>query len=321
VPYFKSLGIDLDALQPTQIDKTSISLSNGKSISCALPLGGFGISRYTLDDYLYNKAKSSGCEMIHEKVIDIQFEEDRFKITTELEQVLSAKIVLGAFGKRSNLDKSFQRNFIQKKSPWLGVKTHYSGNFPNDLVALYNFEGGYCGISKVENNIINICYLTKYDTFKKFKNIDDFNEVIINKNPNLKAILASSNMLFEKPLTISQISFEKKKQVEHHVLMIGDAAGLIHPLCGNGMAMAIHSAKLASEQVTAFLKRTIDRTSMEQLYQSKWNDYFKSRLLMGKWLSKVLLNPYLSGLMFRLLLIFPGILPKIIKRTHGNPIV
>jgi menaquinone-9 beta-reductase len=321
VPYFKSLGIDLDALQPTQIDKTSISLSNGKSISCELPLGGFGISRYTLDNYLYNKAKSSGCEMIHEKVFDIQFEEERFKITTELEQVLSAKIVLGAFGKRSNLDKSFQRNFIQKKSPWLGVKTHYSGNFPNDLVALYNFEGGYCGISKVENNIINICYLTKYDTFKKFKNIDDFNEVIINKNPNLKAILASSNMLFEKPLTISQISFEKKKQVEHHVLMIGDAAGLIHPLCGNGMAMAIHSAKLASEQVTAFLKRTIDRTTMEQLYQSKWNEHFKSRLLMGKWLSKVLLSPYLSGIMFRLLLIFPDILPKIIKRTHGNPIV
>jgi flavin-dependent dehydrogenase len=29
--------------------------------------------------------------------------------------------------------------------------------------------------------------------------------------------------------------------------MIGDTAGLIHPLCGNGMAMAIHSAKLAAE--------------------------------------------------------------------------
>jgi hypothetical protein len=26
--------------------------------------------------------------------------------------------------------------------------------------------------------------------------------------------------------------------------MIGDTAGLIHPLCGNGMAMAIHSAKI-----------------------------------------------------------------------------
>lgn len=321
MPYFKDLGIDLDALQPTQIDKTTISLSNGKSISTSLPLGGFGISRYTLDDYLYKKAKSFGCKMIHEKVIDIQFEDNCFTITTELEQVLNAKIVLGAFGKRSNLDKSFQRNFIQKKSPWLGVKAHYSGNFPNDLVALHNFEGGYCGISKVENNIINICYLTKYDIFKKFKNIDDFNEEIINKNPNLKAILASSKMLFEKPLTISQISFEKKKQVEQHVLMIGDAAGLIHPLCGNGMAMAIHSAKIASEQVTAFLKGTIHRTKMEQLYQSKWNDQFKSRLLMGKWLSKVLLNRFLSGLMFRLLLIFPKILPKIIKQTHGNPIL
>jgi flavin-dependent dehydrogenase len=40
------------------------------------------------------------------------------------------------------------------------------------------------------------------------------------------------------------VSFEEKKNVEDHMLMIGDTAGLIHPLCGNGMAMAIHSAKL-----------------------------------------------------------------------------
>jgi hypothetical protein len=53
---------------------------------------------------------------------------------------------------------------------------------------------------------------------------------------------------FEKPLTISQVSFEEKK-CENHIIMIGDA-GLIHPLCGNGMAMAIHSAKLARKYNT-----------------------------------------------------------------------
>jgi flavin-dependent dehydrogenase len=34
--------------------------------------------------------------------------------------------------------------------------------------------------------------------------------------------------------------------------MIGDTAGLIHPLCGNGMAMAIHSAKIVSKLIGTF---------------------------------------------------------------------
>ena len=59
------------------------------------------------------------------------------------------------------------RNFIQKKSPYLGVKIHVKGNFPEDLVALHNFKGGYCGVSKVENDTINLCYITDFDSFKR----------------------------------------------------------------------------------------------------------------------------------------------------------
>ncbi len=41
----------------------------------------------------------------------------------------------------------------------------------------------------------------------------------------LKKYLAESEFIFQEPVTISQISFDKKKQVENHVLMLGDAAG------------------------------------------------------------------------------------------------
>ena len=72
---------------------------------------------------------------------------------------MKSKIVLGAFGKRSTIDQKMQRKFIKQKSPWLAVKGHYKGNFPNDVVGLHNFKGGYCGVSKVENDLVNICYL------------------------------------------------------------------------------------------------------------------------------------------------------------------
>jgi len=320
LPYFRTLAIDIESLQPTKIHKTTLSISSGKQISGNLPLGGFGISRYSLDFYLAERTKELGCQIIHENVLKVTFENNQFTIQTDKNQIFKANVALGAFGKRSNLDKEFNRNFMAKKSPWLAVKGHYSGDFANDLVELHNFEGGYCGVSKVEDNRINICYLVKYDIFKKYKNIADFQSSVMSENPHLKTIFNEMKPLFENPLTISQISFEEKKQVENHLLMLGDSAGLIHPLCGNGMAMAIHSAKIASDEVDLFLKEKNTRNVMEQRYQNQWNKQFKNRLQTGKLLSKMLLNPKMSKFLLRILLVFPNLLPLIIKKTHGKPI-
>jgi flavin-dependent dehydrogenase len=322
MPYFQWLGLDVSDLKPSIISKMEFSTAKGKIISGDLPLGGFGISRYELDNYLYKKAIENGCQIIQDTVIDIQFIDDKFHIFTSNTIELKSKIVLGAFGKRSNIDQKLNRYFIQKNSPWLAVKAHYSGNFPNHLVGLHNFKGGYCGVSKVENNKINICYLADYDTFKQYKNIEEFQSKVVCKNPHLKAIFENCTILFEKPITISQISFEKKEAVENHILMIGDTAGLIHPLCGNGMAMAIHSAKIVSELIIEYLDNKISsRKELEEKYTREWNTNFKSRLATGRFLSKILRMENLAAFLTQLLAIFPFLLPKIIKKTHGKPII
>ena len=196
------------------------------------------------------------------------------------------------------------------------------GNFQDNLVGLHNFEGGYCGVSKVENNQINICYLCNYETFKKYKNTEDYQNNVIAKNPFLKNIFDTSTLLFEKPLTISQVSFDKKKTVENHILMVGDTAGLIHPMCGNGMAMAIHSAKIASELIEKYLNNEIkSREELEQKYQKQWNVNFKARLKAGRFLSTILQKQKLSDILLRILVEFPFLLSVIIKKTHGKPIL
>ncbi|RDI53541.1 NAD(P)/FAD-dependent oxidoreductase [Flavobacterium glaciei] len=321
LPYLKSLGLDIKSLHPKYIDKLSFSLVSGKSVNTVLPMGGFGISRYQLDYYLYNEAINRGCVIVQESVNDIEFLDGRFTIITNLNTYITP-IVIGAFGKRSNLDQKMNRDFINKKSYWLAVKAHYFGDFPNDVVGLHNFKGGYCGVSKVENNRINVCYLADYETFKQFKNIEEYQNNVVCENPHLKVIFEKSSLLFEKPLTISQISFEKKQTVENHILMIGDTAGLIHPLCGNGMAMAIHSAKIASELVHKFYTNEIkSRKELEEKYIHEWNLNFNERLKMGRFLSNLLQKQKLSDVLMRLLIIFPSLLPKIIKKTHGKPII
>lgn len=320
LPYLSWLGVDISQLNPTHISKFEFSSNNGKNATTELPLGGFGVSRYTLDHFLYQKALADNAVILKDTVTNIVFDHDIFTVTTS-KQTLTAKIVLGAFGKRSNVDQVLNRNFFHKKSAWLAVKAHYLGNIDNDLVALHNFNGGYCGVSKVENDIINICYLADYATFKQYKNIEEYQQNVLYKNKHLKSVFENSTLLFEKPLTISQISFDKKQAVENHILMIGDTSGLIHPLCGNGMAMAIHSAKLASELILDFYAdKKISREALEKKYQEEWNKNFGKRLFMGRILARILPHKTITNMLVSITASFPGLLLAIIKQTHGKPI-
>jgi flavin-dependent dehydrogenase len=296
LPYLKSLGADVSDLAPTRISNFEFTANTGQAAKTELPLGGFGISRYALDEFLFQKAAAVNCTIVNENVTGVSFSNDLFTVTAA-NQILTAKIVLGAFGKRSSLDQVLNRKFFNKKSSWLAVKAHYAGNLDNDLVALHNFKGGYCGVSKVENEVINICYLADYATFKQYKNIEDYQQNVLYKNKHLKSVFENSTLLFDKPLTISQISFDKKQPVENHIIMIGDTAGLIHPLCGNGMAMAIHSAKIASELILAYCAdKSISRHQLEINYKKEWNKHFGKRIFMGRILARILTSKTINKL-------------------------
>ena len=253
LPYLSFLDINPFDFGAVKIDNFQLSTTNNKLISAKLPLGGFGISRYTLDHELFKKAKENGVTIIQDTVINTTFKNDVFTIETKDNKQFQSKLIIGSFGKRSLLDVKMNRDFIKKISPYLGVKIHVKGNFKSDLVALHNFKGGYCGVSKVENDTINLCYITSFSSFKKYKNIADFQENEVFKNEYLKGIFKNSEPLFVEPLSISQISFETKNPVEDHIIMCGDAAGMIHPLCGNGMSMAIQSAQIASKLILNYL--------------------------------------------------------------------
>jgi flavin-dependent dehydrogenase len=282
-------------------------------------LGGFGLSRYVFDYSLAQKAREQGVTIIEETATDIQFENDLFRVKTRSGQSISAQIVVAAYGKRAGLDFALNRDFISREAPFLAVKTHLKGDFPENLVALHTFKGGYCGLSKVEDGSINACYITDFESFKKYRDIAEFQENVLYKNPNLKAVFENSEPLFPKPLTISQIFFEDKNPVENHILMCGDTAGLIHPLCGNGMSMAIRSAQILSTHIISFFNAGFpSREAMEKSYEKAWNAEFKFRLKAGRVIAAVFKKYGLSGFLFSILRTLPKTLTKIITLTHGK---
>jgi flavin-dependent dehydrogenase len=320
LPYLNALGFNPFDYGAKKITDFTLSTSGSKSISTKLPFGGFGISRYCIDLELSLKAKQNGAEILHQKVIDIQYENNSFEVFTDDNKQFSSDLVIGSFGKRSNLDVRMNRDFIQKTSPFLGIKAHYKGDFPENAVALHNFDGGYCGVSKVETDLVNVCYIANFKSFKNYKNVEEFQENVLSKNKFLKEIFETYELKFEAPLAISQVSFSSKQPVENHILMCGDSAGMIHPLAGNGMSMAIRAAQMLSIQILKYKSGEIkSRADLENRYSKMWNKEFSNRLKSGHVISKLFRLGMFSELILLFLKVFPFILPQIIKNTYGKP--
>jgi flavin-dependent dehydrogenase len=290
----------------------------GSGVTIPLELGGFGISRYVLDDFMYWQALSFGVKFrIGTQVVDYTFEEkaDEFQLKLSDQSLLSAKQVIGAFGKRSRLDKVMKRPFIEMRSPFIGVKYHVKTDFARDIVALHNFEGGYCGINSIEEDKFNLCYLGSRDQLRKFGSVEVMEREILWKNPALKRLFNESEFLFQKPEVINEINFEPKKPVEDHILMAGDSAGLITPLCGNGMAIAIHSGKMAAEAII----KGKSRRETESLYENAWRKEFQTRLWVGRIVQNLFGAKSASVLTRKLIKNIPFFAQQIIKNTHGKP--
>jgi len=321
IPYLKSLEVFPETLQPARISRLHLTSVNGKVATLPLDLGGFGVSRYQFDYFLFQKARQLGVEfLVDTEVEEISYANDQFVLKTRNES-LTGDVIIGAFGKRSRLDLQLKRSFIQQRSPYVGVKYHIRLlDFDHDLIELHNFRDGYCGISRVEGDLINLCYLTHRNNTKAFGNLRAMEEAVLFQNPFLKKIFTHAEFLFDKPETINEISFETKSPVENHILMTGDAAGMITPLCGNGMAMAIHSAKILSEHLLRFCKDpAYTRSQLEKDYAKTWNELFSNRLWAGRQIQRMFGNVHASNLAVFIANHMKPIANFLLRQTHGSP--
>ena len=138
------------------------------------------------------------------------------------------------------------------------------------------------------------------------------------KNKYLKRIFERSVFLFDRPLVISNVTFESKRPVWNNILMVGDASGSIAPLCGNGMSMAFRGASILSELLIKFLNGQIDRNELHKIYNEKWQENFKTRIKAGFYLQKLFGRNLLTNFSISALKYLPNLSKKIIRLTHGD---
>ncbi|MCW3106871.1 MAG: FAD-binding protein [Segetibacter sp.] len=321
--FLQRLGFDLQSLELPVIKTLQLSDIKGHTYSFDLPLGGFGISRFSLDFSLFKIAQAKGVQIFtNSKVRDVVFSNDVFTITTAERQV-QAKVTAGSFGKRSNLDIKWKRSFATQKpnslNNYIGIKYHVKYTHPADCISLHNFHNGYCGLSKIEDGKSCLCYLTTAQNLRDCGNsIEEMQKQVLYKNPRLKEIFSSADFLYDEPLAISQISFNRKSLVENHVLMLGDAAGMISPLCGNGMSMAMHSAKLSFDCIKPYLAAKITREIMEKKYETGWRKAFSKRLWIGRNVQRFFGGNTSTSVFIKTMHAVPPLARLLIKSTHGT---
>lgn len=321
--FLEKLGVPLSDMQLPVIRRLTVSDVKGKQYAFDLDTGGFGISRFLLDDTLYRLAVSKGAT-VHtgHKVNSILFGDEQFTIQAA-QQTVQSTLAAGSYGKRSNLDVQWKRSFTRQRpdklNHYIAVKYHIRYPQPADTIALHNFENGYCGISNIEDGNCCLCYLTTAGNLAAAgHSIEAMERQFLFRNPHLQHIFTHAEFLYIQPLTISQVSFHPKEQVLNHVLLTGDAAGLITPLCGNGMSMALHAAKLAFEASHLFLQGNISREEMEARYQRQWQQQFSTRLAAGRGIQQLFGGNTSTSLFLSLMGICKPLARQLIRATHGH---
>ena len=319
--FIKSLGLNLDQLDLPIINKLRISSEKGFMLEHSLQMGGFGISRFSLDHALARIAAAKGVAILeHCKVNGLERIDNEGFIIKSSTGDFNVGVLCGSYGK-------YTPQFLARKlmdtgnesDNYIGVKYHIKTDLAPDRIELHNFKDGYCGVSKVDKDWHCLCYLTTSRNLKENgKDIQEMEANVLHKNPFLKAYFTNAEFVNKNPLVISNIHFSRKQTETDGVFLLGDAAGSITPLCGNGMSMGMRASKILATELIRYFEKKESIDSVSANYKKAWDHAFGRRITAGYYLQGLFGKRTTTDLALRALNNFPGVLNKLVSLTHGD---
>ncbi len=260
------------------------------------PRAARGVSRQLLDDVLFRTAVARGAIDLSGRTATVLEARSAAtpgdgSIMLDDGTVVRARVVAGAWGRWGRFDQQLARAFVRDRSHRnFGFKRHFHGT-PSGVIELYSFRRGYLGVSSVERELINVCGLVHATRLAHHKGRwDAFVEQIRDEEPPLDAMYGRVTPAQDQYLSSEPVIFRSRSAVEEGIFMLGDASGVIDPLTGNGMAMAIQSAFLAAPLIEQAFH---DRTRAENAYRERHQATFAHRIAWSRRVAFVLSRPRL----------------------------
>ncbi len=320
------------ALRPKEIRAARFYASSGPNLSLSLPGVGLGVRRIALDETLFRHAESAGARCLQRaEVRVIEPLEDqgalvRYRFEGQ-ERSVQASVVIGAYGRRSALDKQLNRPFAQARHPYLALKRHHRAQDGGaldralqDHVEIHAFDGGYCGMSHVETGEINVCMLLQQRFVERAQGAKwrQVQRALCALSPTLADRFSALEPTGEA-LAVSQIPFSWKERAHKRVLFVGDAAGMIAPLAGDGQAMAFSAAVLLARlfQSVPRFPSSAWVSALKLKWRARWQLRFATRMRLALALQNALLSRRGADLLVRGVGAVPGAPSMLARLTRG----
>lgn len=320
-PFLQALGFPFEQYTIPEIRQFRLTHYLGYQAQTKLQKGGFGISRYALDNELYKIALAQGVQIFTQtRVQNVEKQDNKLHLQTLDQQSFEADLVVGAYGRVSNFERGEARAKAQLQ-PFIGVKYHIEADLPTDHIEIHTFRGGYCGISQIETGKFCLCYLTQNNRVKDFKgDLPAFEAHILAENPYLKRHLAQPKVM--EGVTTSQFYFGIKPATQPHILTLGDASGFIPPITGNGMSLAFRASAELYKLVLAY-KEHQSFEILQKSHQHYIKTYLHNRITQGVFLQNLLFreNRLFQTLMMKSFQYVPFALQMMTRKAVGKDII
>jgi flavin-dependent dehydrogenase len=317
IPLLESFGLRFPESRFPRIRKIVISSPGTRPFEAPLPLGAIGLSRYCLDAQMAEQFQKEGGHLIQgNKTLRIEnLGPEAYQV--ELENgTIQARQVFCATGRNKPTWAGTER-ISNGQAGYTGIKIHLKSRFPDDSIGLHHFPGGYAGISAVEDGWHCMAYMVQDGLVRQFKgDLERVEQEVLWKNPIIRSHMEGAELRFPR-LSTSGIHFGERNLHFQGMLHLGDGSGMIPPLAGNGMSMALHESVLACRQLPKLLGSQDQKMEGIRSYESEWKSAFSRRLWMAKLLQKAMDQPGMAALTIQSFRLFPFLFSQVARRTHG----
>ena len=266
-------------------------------------VAALGLSRSEMDRRLLERAKEVGVtvrENAH--ATGLLYKGDtvaglNIKVDDKLHSY-QATITIDATGRNRALAKQPDRQ-PRVKPKLVAFKVHLKNARLNEGdCEVYFYPRGYGGLSRVENDISNLCFIVSARDVRRARSDPEtvMREVLMQ---NERAAFTLREARPCSPwLSVSLTGFEKYSVVpQPGLLTVGDAAAFIDPFTGSGMLMALESGELAADTISRHLPQV---STIAREYQSAYSKTFQSRMRVAGLLRRAAFLPGFAGAAIRL---------------------
>ncbi len=274
--------------------------------------GGFVAKRLDFDNFFFSEtANLPDIDIFQNQKITSLINEPGTIILESPTKRFEASFVLGADGAHSILNKKLAGNTVEKNHYCAGVRQYYSnvkGFHPDNYIELHFYKEilpGYLWVFPLAESQANVGLGILSGIVSKRQ---------INLKKELVRLLATQPALkdrFKEAIPLDDIrgyglplGSKKRTLSANRLLLLGDAAGLIDPFTGEGIANAIRSGRIAAYH------------ALKSFEQNKFDAGFNTRY--DKEIYEKMWKEFRLGHTLQKLFRYPSIINFVAKKANNN---